>query len=624
MRARKAGVYGIAAGVLALAFLLRWPVPAPAWSHFDEAAFVVLPLGFWSGDLNPHYFNYPTLQFYLCSSLYYLYFLARSLGSAEPVADFIAWRYFVADSDLLAIARNLNTLMSVAAVAATAALGRLLYGPVAAGLAALFLTVLPLSVRFGHLATTDAPAVLWIVLTLWSAVSARQRGGTGHYLAAGAFAGLACATKYPAILVAIPALAAMAAGRPWRAARRAWVAPAAAAMAFAATSPYVFADWGLFWTHFSDMAQTHLLASSPSTLAPAPSTGLAAVGANFRHGVGVAGAAVCVAVLPYAVTRRHWQDLVLAAGVGAFGGLLLLAESTFTRYALPLAPFAALLMARGVTLAARGPGMLAALALVVAAEPAWASVRTWQLLSGDDTRERARRWIRQRAPDGARLIEPESQCGRIRLLTPDRVLVRQSHFIRSYELEELAGAYRRLSEREDLPPTYLTSGRGVAGQKVRVRTHHPVCPPDECEVPQRKATTFSPGDLAAAAFDRQDWYFLPSGGFGDVRETGPIITLEYEPDAGGRPLSSSDFFRGMAGVIEAHTAATRRRWSEAEESYDEATDAWRGSPEGVVGVEAAARIYQQRAAINTHLGQAQAARRYRALAGAFAARAKQR
>jgi|TARA_B110000495_G_C23033200_1_gene616029 hypothetical protein len=52
------------------------------WSHGDEWAFIIHPLGFWSGDFNPHFFNYPTFQLYINSALYYLYYL---LFAAEPL-----------------------------------------------------------------------------------------------------------------------------------------------------------------------------------------------------------------------------------------------------------------------------------------------------------------------------------------------------------------------------------------------------------------------------------------------------------------------------------------------------------------------------------------------------------
>ena len=50
-------------GFFVFALWLRWP--DFAWMHIDERVFVERTLGFWSADLNPHFFNYPTLQLYL-------------------------------------------------------------------------------------------------------------------------------------------------------------------------------------------------------------------------------------------------------------------------------------------------------------------------------------------------------------------------------------------------------------------------------------------------------------------------------------------------------------------------------------------------------------------------------
>ena len=85
-------------GLLLLGALwLRWPVPSPEWTHIDERVFLLNPLKLWSGDLNPHFFIYPTLHIYLCSALYYLYFL---FWHNEPMSAFIAYRFFVDGGDL--------------------------------------------------------------------------------------------------------------------------------------------------------------------------------------------------------------------------------------------------------------------------------------------------------------------------------------------------------------------------------------------------------------------------------------------------------------------------------------------------------------------------------------------
>ena len=94
---------GLGWAILLLALVLRWPFPAQEWTHVDERAFALYPLGFWSGDFNPHFFNYPTLILYAVSALYYIYYL---LFSAESLEYFVAYRYFVNPDDLLAIART--------------------------------------------------------------------------------------------------------------------------------------------------------------------------------------------------------------------------------------------------------------------------------------------------------------------------------------------------------------------------------------------------------------------------------------------------------------------------------------------------------------------------------------
>ncbi|MFT5089688.1 MAG: hypothetical protein ACI8PG_004060, partial [Planctomycetota bacterium] len=90
--------WAIAIGALAL--YLRWPISGLAWSHVDERAFLLYPLGFWSGDLNPHFFNYPTFHLYLVSGLYYLYYL---IFSPDSLDYFIAYHYLVDGDALLAI-----------------------------------------------------------------------------------------------------------------------------------------------------------------------------------------------------------------------------------------------------------------------------------------------------------------------------------------------------------------------------------------------------------------------------------------------------------------------------------------------------------------------------------------
>ena len=62
-------------GLLALA-LRVWALDfgLPSWLHPDEFSFVFIPLNFFSGDLNPHFFTYPTFHYYLLALVYLVHF----------------------------------------------------------------------------------------------------------------------------------------------------------------------------------------------------------------------------------------------------------------------------------------------------------------------------------------------------------------------------------------------------------------------------------------------------------------------------------------------------------------------------------------------------------------------
>lgn len=604
--------------ILALALALRWPVPAPAWTHFDELAFIVLPLGFWSGDLNPHYFNYPTFHFYLSSLLYLLYYL---LTSAESVDQFVAYRLLVDGRDLLPLVRGVNALMAVATVGAVACLGRRLYGVSEGLLAALILAVAPLAVRFAHLATTDTPAVFWAVMALLWAVRARQEGCVGDFLAAGIFMGLAGATKYPAVLVAVPVVTAIWLGSPWPRPRSLWVV-GGAALSFALATPFVWIDAGQFWDHFADMGQTHLLAESRAE----ERAWLYHLRYTLRHGLGAVVVGAAALSLLWGIGRRQWQELVLLAGIVPLAAVLALAGSTFMRYALPLAPLLALLIGRLVGMGCKYPLVGGLVVLTLVAEPLYASLRTRSLLSGPDTRIEARAWLQTHLPQHYRLLQWPAECGRIEVLTPERVQVRQTHYLHSYGREALLQAYRLLAQRDDLPPLYLeikaarvtaTSQDSASVPAVVIHYQHPVCrdeeiPPDFqallAKIQGQKV--FSPGRVEAAIFDRMDWYFLPIAGFDRVEKTGPVVRLGTL-SVGGDPvrIETRSYFEALHSVLRGHQARAEKNWTGALQAYHRVL-AIAPVPEELVGLAMGRYLYAQLGRTYTQVGQLDQAVRF--------------
>jgi len=243
--------------LLLLALWVRWPVPSMAWTHIEEKAFVNHPLGFFSGDLNPHFFNYPTLQLYLATVAYLGYWLT----TGEELLDFVAWRTFVDASDILLLARGLTTLMAIATVAVTASLGRRLYGQVWGLAAGLIIALVLLHVRFSHLDATDVPSALWSSFAVLWAVRSLDRSSVRNLLVAATFFGMSAATKYPGALAGTAVLAAISVEFGGSRLRVLALTVGCAALTFAATTPYVWLDIGKAAADVGDMAREHVLSS---------------------------------------------------------------------------------------------------------------------------------------------------------------------------------------------------------------------------------------------------------------------------------------------------------------------------------------------------------------------------
>ena len=122
--------------------------------------------------------------------------------------------------------------------------------------------------------------------------------------------------------------------------------------------------------------------------------------------------------------------------------------------------------------------------LTLVAEPLYASLRTRSLLSGQDTRIEAQVWLQTHLPHYQRLLQLPSECGQIQVLTPERVQVRQTHYLQSYGSEALLRAYALLAQHDGLPPLYLetmlsTSRDSASAPVVIVHYQHPVCPDED-------------------------------------------------------------------------------------------------------------------------------------------------
>jgi hypothetical protein len=293
-------------------------------------------------------------------------------------------RLFYGDANLACLLAVRPLAVYLPARAVSAVLGAATIFPVyglarawrseSAGLcAALAFAVNLLAVRDGHFAVTDAALCFLVAGCLWACAR-------GWLAAAGAFAGAAFGTKYAAAFLVVPcAICAFLALRRGQPLLRAVLLPIFAALvAFVAVSPAVLRDPAGFWSGL----QSH----------------------EARYGGGAL-RFYAFTVLPLSF---GWAGLALAAaglggrrtiaGAAFVGAFLLLGlaplQIPYARYASPLVP--ALAAGLGVALAAvreKNAWAFAALATLALAPPAARAVQLDRLLSREDTRDLAARWL---------------------------------------------------------------------------------------------------------------------------------------------------------------------------------------------------------------------------------------
>jgi len=185
----------------------------PNLYHRDEAKYVSIPLKILkSGDYNPHFFNYPSLFFYVLSLVYIIYFLFMAsrgrlsnlggltlpqevmpgvVGRATMPSQFLAGRGMVA----------LSGMLTVLLVYCTA---RKIYNRRTGFLAALLFSVSPTHIRNSHFIAPDVLMILVVMASFYFSYQILLQGKLQGYLLAGLLAGLAASTKYNAYPILVP------------------------------------------------------------------------------------------------------------------------------------------------------------------------------------------------------------------------------------------------------------------------------------------------------------------------------------------------------------------------------------------------------------------------------------
>jgi len=236
---------------------LSWGLPYEY--HPDEPTHVNIVVSFLkTGDLNPHWFLYPSLSLYIGIPVAIVYFLLRvQRGDLVSVQDLIVSRGPVAGTGITAVPGlylGLRILVVAFGAASVVYLYRrqTLLGRRSAFLAALFLTLSPLHVLVSHWYRADTMVALFAGATVISAVGLYRTDALAMYLLCGALAGLSGSVKYNLVAVLfVPLVLAHLMARRSLLDWRLWLMGIIAVVAFLVTTPYAVLDLPNFLDGFA-------------------------------------------------------------------------------------------------------------------------------------------------------------------------------------------------------------------------------------------------------------------------------------------------------------------------------------------------------------------------------------
>ncbi len=395
----------------------------PSLYHPDEPIYVQIAQDmFKTGDLNPHFFNYPSLFFYINALAYIPYFLVGKLlgvfGSPLDIPYPVTHSLGVGSTTLpstFLMGRGISVLFGVGAIVLVYFVGRALFkSPLVGLLAALMTAVSPASVAHSRFITPNMMLNFFGLVALLGAALVLQRGWTRDYILAGLAVGLTAATKYNGALIIVAPAAAhfLRWGQRGLKDWRIYLAPLLAAAVFLLTTPYALLDSAKFLHDMSQEAQHYATAHF----------GMEGDALNWYAGYlwSVEGLVVLLALLEMVrgLAARSKPTIMLLI----FPVIYFIFISAFVvrndRTVLPLLPSLALLAAsfvnsivgwrwstplfsctrRGMLILAAG---LAALAVVYPLQQTVA--RSQESQAGVASRNAAQSWINSALPPGSRI-----------------------------------------------------------------------------------------------------------------------------------------------------------------------------------------------------------------------------
>ena len=205
-------------GIILLALLLRmWRVgfDLPYIYHPDEPSYVAISQNiFKTGDLNPHFFNYPSLFLYINALVYKAYYLfGKFIGvfhTPDEILSPISLAMGVSQAQtpaIVLVGRTITIFFGVGTTVLVYLVGKQLTGKAAVGiLASLIIAISSTNVWHSRSITPDTFVTFFSLAAFLASILIYQQGKSWEYILAGLCVGLTASSKYNGGLIVLPLL----------------------------------------------------------------------------------------------------------------------------------------------------------------------------------------------------------------------------------------------------------------------------------------------------------------------------------------------------------------------------------------------------------------------------------
>jgi len=519
-------VTGAGLRLWAIGFGLPHPLCRP-----DEEFILSVGLRFFSGDYNPHFFEWPSLYFYLVHGLLrVVYAVGHLAGAYSNIAAFLqtvasdpTWAHLMLR--LISVSAGVLTLLVVHGLA------RVLFDRTTALVATAFLAVAYLHVRDSHFGVLDVPLTLLIVMSVRVLASAwRQEGAVPFFALAGICAGLASSLKYNAAALLAAALVTAVLRTTESPGQRSTVLAGLAAfivgfvVCFLVGTPYALLDY----SSFKEGLAAQVVRLTEGHGVHVDQVWLRHLTFTLRYGLGLPVLVTAIGGIVALAIHRWRTAAFLCAFPLSYYVVIGSGHTAFIRYTTPLVPFLCIIAAfalRQVVEAlawrhsARARGALITLAVVVLAWPSVATaVRFNRLLSERDTRVLAADWLATQLSGKPSVYESGSSYARPHYAwAPGRV-----EYV-PLDFDQPRGVFLTASG-EEAKPDWIV----IAQSPLRLYT--PVPAPElrtilatEYQLVQQFSATRNLE--SETSFDRQDAFFLPYADLSARERPGPEFSI---------------------------------------------------------------------------------------------------